>query len=74
MPGAPVAVAMGVEEDYGAGKYVVMVNYIREVDHCFVAFVLGNGETVAGRFRLVHVIESPLPAGEVVSFALCKWG
>ena len=46
VPGGEEAGAVGVQEGEGGGEVGVIVNYVGEVGHGFVAFVEGGGEVV----------------------------
>lgn len=65
MPGGGEAVAVGVEEDYGGGEVVVVVDDVGKVGHCFVAFVDRDGEgegVIEGGGGGVDGVDGSLPA------------
>ena len=62
VPGCFKAVAVGVEEEEDAGEVGVVVDYMGEVGHGFVAFVLGDDEGVIRGPVCVDIVEGSLPA------------
>ena len=64
MPGGEEAGAMGVEEGEGGREGRVIVYYIGEVGHCFVAFIHGGCEAGCEVVRGVYGVDCCLPAGK----------
>ena len=59
VPGGPEAVAARVDEGHDGGEGVVVLDYVGEVGHGFVAFVGGG---VEGGVRVVDCVDGVLPA------------
>ena len=64
VPGGEEAGAMGVEEGEGGGERRVIVYYVGEVGHCFVAFVHGGCEAGCEVVHGVYGVDCYLPAGK----------
>lgn len=64
VPGGEEAGVMGVEEGEGGGEGRVVVYYVGEVGHCFMAFVHGGGEAGCEVVRWVYGVDCCLPAGK----------
>lgn len=65
VPGHEKACTVGVEKDDGGGKGVVVIDYIGEVGHGFVAFVERGRQGVGVQscfVRGVDNVDCPLPA------------
>ena len=74
MPGGGEAVAVGVEEDYGGGEVMVVVDDVGKVGHCFVAFVDRDGEgegVIEGGGGGVDGVDGSLPAVLLVRSLQC---
>lgn len=59
VPGSPEAVAARVDEGHDGGEGVVVLDYVGEVGHGFVAFV---GRGVQGGVGVVDRVDGVLPA------------